>query len=565
MDDVELIKNNVDIVDFIGKYMELKPAGANYKGLSPFQPEKTASFIVSPSKNIWHDFSANIGGDVISFTEKIENVDFLEALEILANYAGIKLQSQKKSLSNLENPKSKLYQVLNLAKNFYQKNLIQNAGALEYLKSRNITKESIINFQIGYSPSDYSQLYGILRPKFSEGLLLTSTLFKKNRNGKIYDFFRGRIMLPVNDYSGKVIGFSARQIINDPQSGKYINSADNPIYQKSKILYGIFQAKHEIARLKQVIIVEGNLDCIKLHQVDKKNSIAISGTALTKPQLQILRPLAEEIILGLDSDRAGTAATLKSLAIILDGSVKVSILDYKDCKDIDEYIDKYGKVGVDKLLAMRLSAPEFLAKHFNAQYKDLALKHWLLFIQTLESELVIDQYLQYLVSLFNVDFKLLKTSLKNNNTNSGNSGYFSPKPKVNKLDNFYIKLLALLNHAFETGIKWDDLIYLIKGLKNTELLATLVAKQDFSLATIREELLEFSDQVAAEAVLLEQANPSSELTKKEIDAIITEINKVIINREISELKILISSENEVARKKKLLTDLQDKLRELKGY
>lgn len=562
MDDVELIKSNIDIVDFIGKYLELKPAGANYKGLSPFHPERTASFIVSPSKNIWHDFSANTGGDIISFTQKIENVDFIEALEILANYAGIKLKKQKKNNSSLDNPKSKIYEILNLAKNFYQNNLIKNNLALEYLKTRNISKQSIIDFQIGFSSSEYSKLYDILSLKFPQNILLQSTLFKKNSRGNIYDFFRGRIMLPVNDFTGKVIGFSARQIVNDPGSGKYINSADNIIYNKTRALYGVFQAKAEISRLQQVVIVEGNLDCIKLHQIGRKNSVAISGTALTKPQLQILRPMITEIILGLDSDKAGIQATLKSLAIILDGSIRVSVLNYSDCKDIDEYIDKYGDKGANKLFETRLSVLEFLSRHFN-QYGDLALNHWLNFLQTLDSELVVNQYLQHLVSIFNINIKVLESSIKKNKKTLDISVQ-SKDNKISRIDNYYIKLIALLNHSFDNKLNFKELETILENLSPSTILGKLITNKDFSVGAITKYLPELSPKILAEIILLEEKAPSLELTKKEIGAIIVEINKYFVNREISELKILISAEVASTKKEDLLVKLQDKLRNLKG-
>jgi DNA primase len=347
MDAKDEIKNRLSIEDVIGEYVQLKRAGRSWKGLSPFNPEKTPSFVVSPDKQIWHDFSSGKGGDMFSFVMEMEGLDFRGALELLARRAGIDLEQYKQTGHQGPSGKTKerLYGALELATKFYQTQFSQNKAALHYaLKTRAFTKETAVEWRLGYSPNTGTALVDFLQSKgFTADEIKLAGLSSQNYRG-LGDMFRGRLMIPLCDPSGRVIGFTARLLVDDPKAPKYINTPATPLYDKSRHVFGLHLAKDAIRKSKFVVLAEGQLDVITSHQAGVRQVGATAGTALTEPHLKALSRLTGDIRLSFDADRAGIAATERAIPIAAKVGVQLSIITIPSGKDPDELIRRDVKV-----------------------------------------------------------------------------------------------------------------------------------------------------------------------------------------------------------------------------
>ncbi|HLB66595.1 MAG TPA: DNA primase [Candidatus Saccharimonadales bacterium] len=346
MDAVEDIKGRLSIEDVIGRYLELKKSGRNFKAISPFTNEKTASFMVSPDKQIWHDFSSGKGGNMFSFVMEMEGLDFKGALELLARQAGVDLSqySQGTSRQNTEQ-KERLYEVLDLAAKFYQIHFSKNKKAYEYiLKTRKYTKDTALMFRIGYSPNSGDALTKFLKSKgFTEAEIKRSGLATQ-RHGGLGDMFRGRIMIPLMDGSGRVIGFTARLLEPNDDAPKYINTPATPLYDKSRHLFGLHLAKEAIRKSGYAVVTEGNLDVIASHQAGVAQVVASAGTALTERQLKDLGRLSHDVRLAFDQDDAGLQAAERSIPIAAKVGVNLNIIMISGAKDPDELIQKDSKL-----------------------------------------------------------------------------------------------------------------------------------------------------------------------------------------------------------------------------
>ncbi|HUY53290.1 MAG TPA: DNA primase [Candidatus Dormibacteraeota bacterium] len=340
MDAVEDIKSRISIEDVVGEYIQLKRAGRNFKGLSPFTTEKSPSLMVSPEKQIWHDFSSGKGGNIFSFIMDIEGVDFKEALSILANKAGVDLSkySSGKSGALIKN-KQTVYNALELATKFYQVQLRNSKEALDYVfKNRHFDKETVLDFRLGYSPNNGDALIRfLLKQGFSLKDLQESGLATRGYQNPI-DMFRGRLMIPLADGQGRIIGFTARQLVNDNNSPKYINTPQTILYDKSRHVYGLHLAKDSIRTSGFCVVVEGNLDVISSHQVGVKQVVATAGTAITEQHLKIIGNLSSDVRLAFDQDSAGQTATERAIPIASKAKVNLSVIAIDNAKDPDELI-----------------------------------------------------------------------------------------------------------------------------------------------------------------------------------------------------------------------------------
>lgn len=336
----EEIRARLNIEDVIGEYVQLKRAGRNFKGLSPFSGEKSPSFFVSPEKNIWHDFSSNKGGDVFSFVMEVEGVDFREALELLARRVGYDLsQFSSKGSQEAAKLKRRLLEAHQLAAKYYQQTLLSNNRALEYVfKKRGLSKDIVQTFQIGYAPDSGDALVQFLTKKgFSSQELSQGGL--TNRFGG--DLFRGRMMVPLMDAAGQVIGFTGRIINDDPNAPKYLNTPETPLYNKGRHVFGLSQAKEAIRKNDYAVIVEGNLDVVSSHQAGITQVVATAGTAMTESHLKALVRLSPNARLAFDGDAAGLAATERAIPIAQYVGIDLTIISLTDdAKDPDELIQK---------------------------------------------------------------------------------------------------------------------------------------------------------------------------------------------------------------------------------
>jgi DNA primase len=358
---IDEIRNKNDIVDVISQYVTLKRSGRNFFGLCPFHKEKSPSFSVSPDKQIFHCFGCGVGGNVFHFLQKIENISFLEALESLANQAGINLPTLDNAVDDkLIRLKSKVYKINEIAANFYHERLYkpESKQAQDYIKKRRLDNKTLKNFLIGYS-GNFNELYMELkRQGFTEEEILASCLVNKNENGKYIDRFRRRLMFPIQDTRNRIIAFGGRVL--DDSKPKYINSPENIVYHKGRHLFGLNIAKRE--EIKKIIIVEGYMDAISLHQRGIHNAVASLGTALTEQQGRLLRKSSEQIIIGYDADGAGQAATLRGLEILQNLGCDIRILQIYGAKDPDEFVTKYGPERFQKCVDNAISLVEYKIK-----------------------------------------------------------------------------------------------------------------------------------------------------------------------------------------------------------
>ena len=335
----EEVRARLNIEDVISEYVQLKRAGRNLKGLSPFTDERTPSFMVSPEKQIWHDFSSGKGGDIFTFVMMVEGMDFRQALEHLARKAGVDLSLFSGGDGRTAKRRARAREALKLAANFYQQNLVKNPIALEYaVKKRRLNRQTIGDFIIGYAPDRGDALTKALEKRgFSRRELADAGLV--NRFGG--DLFRGRMMVALSDGSGEVVGFTGRIIRNDPRAPKYLNTPQTLLFDKSRHIFGLYQAKEAIRKSDAAVIVEGNLDVVSSHQAGVKNVVATAGTAMTLQHLKALSRLAGRIRLAFDGDRAGVSATERAINLAQEIGVELEVVGLPyDVKDPDELIQK---------------------------------------------------------------------------------------------------------------------------------------------------------------------------------------------------------------------------------
>ncbi len=341
---VDKIKERLGIEEVISSYIKLEKAGKNLKGRCPFHNEKTPSFFVTPERGSYYCFGCGAKGDIFSFVEQFEGLDFMGALKLLAQRAGIELDYDKNNQEH-KSEKEKLLSIMEEATVFFELGLKNSKEAQDYLKNRGLKTETIKNFRIGYIPNDWRLLYTYLKnKKFNDSDIEKAGLIKKPEEaGKgYYDRFRGRIMFPIADSSGRIIAFSGRIVIDDGKSAKYLNSPDTILFNKSTVLYGIDKAKQDIRIKNYSILVEGQMDLVLSHQAGIKNTVAVSGTALADTliskenvinNLGIVKRLSNNIILAFDSDNAGRKAAMRSARIALGLGMDVKIADLPDGKD----------------------------------------------------------------------------------------------------------------------------------------------------------------------------------------------------------------------------------------
>lgn len=358
---IEEVRQSNDIVDVLSQYMRLKRSGRNYFGLCPFHNEKSPSFSVSPDKQIFHCFGCGVGGNVFTFLMKIEGINFVEAVQMLAERAQVQLPTLENSGDSAkEELKAKVYQVNEFAAEYYHQKLYlpESKIAQEYVKRRKLSNETLKAFRIGFS-GKFDELYRqLVKQGFGEREILESGLVNKNDQGKFIDRYRNRLMFPICDVRGKVIAFGGRVL--DDSKPKYINSPENVVYSKGRHLFGLNVAKK--GDIKRLLIVEGYMDVISLHQRGVTNVVAALGTALTQQQGWLLRKSSEQIILGFDSDGAGQTAINRSIEILQNMGCDMRILQMEGAKDPDEFIIKYGNARFQNLMDKALSLVEFKVK-----------------------------------------------------------------------------------------------------------------------------------------------------------------------------------------------------------
>ncbi len=559
---IDEIRNSNDIVDVISQYMSLKRSGRNYFGLCPFHNEKSPSFSVSQDKQIFHCFGCGIGGDVFRFIEKIENIDFREAMQILAERARIVLPTLDNDTEGKKAYiKSKVYEINKIVAEFYHENLYRPTSktAQEYVKKRKLDNNTLKTFSIGYA-NNSDELYKMLTQKgFKEEEILASSLVNKSNYGQYYDRFKNRLMIPIKDVRDRVIAFGGRVL--DDSKPKYINSPENIVYSKGRQLFGLNVAKK--SGEKKIIIVEGYMDAISLYQRGITNVVASLGTALTEHQGRLLRKYADKIIIGYDSDGAGQAATMRGLDILQNLGYDVRVLQMEGAKDPDEYVIKYGSGRFNLIVDQAISLVEFKVKSIKSNLnldipndKIKFLNEVTKILTKVNSEIEREVYIDKICSDYKISREAIYSQINKIIRNNDQTKKALEKPKINrsiikkqednsaseaiiKRENMVISLLISndinIYEKIKEKIKPED----FKDEKNKDILKKLYEEFEKGNSNINAIISSFTDEEIINHITYIMA----------YDFEITDVKKAVIDLiQTYEKEKVLSRRNEILKK-----------------
>ncbi|MDB5161131.1 MAG: dnaG [Candidatus Saccharibacteria bacterium] len=457
MDAVTEIKARLNIEDVVGEYVQLKRAGRNFKGMSPWTNEKSASFIVSPEKQIWHDFSSGKGGDMFSFVMEMEGQDFRGTLEMLARKAGVDLEQFKSGMNQTSGRlKNQALEILELATRFYQAQLKANNVALEYLiNERGFSKQTLLAWRLGYSPNVGHALTDFLTKKgFTTEEMKRAGLVVQRQRGAS-DMFRGRIMIPLSDSRGQVIGFTARLLDDQPDAPKYINTPQTITYDKSRNVFGLHLAKEAIRKSGYVVVVEGNLDVIASAQAGVANVVASAGTAMTEQHLKELKRFTGDIRLSFDADRAGITASERAIPLAQKVEVALRIITIPaihGAKDADELVRKDVKLW-QKAIDEAVYATDWLIETYKNQLdltsaagKTAFTDALLPTVRRLRDPVEQEHYLKMIAEATQTSFEAVKSKLDTRLPDLPTIRLKKPKLKFGPIDPGAMEYQRLQNH-----------------------------------------------------------------------------------------------------------------------
>ncbi|MDD2807480.1 MAG: DNA primase [Patescibacteria group bacterium] len=467
---IDDIKARVDIVDLVSEYIRLKQTGTNWRALCPFHNEKSPSFMVSRDKQIWHCFGCNEGGDIFTFVQKMDNIEFPEALRLLAQKAGVKLIDQDPKMSSQRN---RLMDSLVLTTKFWHQNLVEAAAgqkARDYLAKRGVSEKMIEEFKLGYAPDSWDNLIKFLKSqKYSDQeIFLAGLSVKKDRGIDFYDRFRDRLMFPINDFHGNPIGFSGRTLKADEVGGKYINTPQTLVYNKSLAIFNLDKAKQEIKKKNYAILVEGQMDVLAVFAAGYENVIASSGTALSLDQLKILKRYTNNLAISFDTDAAGQSAAKRGIDLALGEEVNVKVIVVPGGKDPDECI----RHNINDWHSAVKNAKSIMEYYFDETFKKYDLKQvegkkaaakiLLTAISKLGNKIEQTHWLQQLSEAINVPVDILRESL-----NQGEAKPAAPSNVGVKLKVAQPRSLneMMAEQILAIGLKYpDNLPYIIDNL-----------------------------------------------------------------------------------------------------
>ena len=570
-DIIEEIKSRCDIANIISSYINIKPSGTNYKGLCPFHGEKTPSFYINTSKQIYKCFGCGEGGDVINFVMRIENLDFMDAVKLLADRCGIEINTQVDESTKERIEKSKKFQDIHVeAARFYFSNLIKTKNpGYEYLRKRGLDDKIIKKFGLGYSLDSWNSLmnYLISIGYKNEDLIECGLFGYKSETKKIYDKFRNRVMFPIFDYRGNVIGFGGRVL--DDSLPKYLNSPDTLIFNKRQNLYGLNFVRKEI-KDRSIILVEGYMDLISLYQYGIKNVVATLGTALTDGQGSLIKRYADTAIISYDSDEAGIKATLRAIEILNKLDINVKVLNLKECKDPDEFIRKYGVLEFEKEIKNSTHYIKYkidnLKRNFNIQNDEERVKFTKessKIIKEIKSPVEADYYIKYLSEESKISIESIKKEVygkyysANQNKNNKNNKYIYKKeekiiekPKAIEKGNLLVEenlikiMLDSKKYREIILLKINEEDFLEKDSK--EIVNWLIKNKDLDKITIDKiKSLNISEEYikGLESISLDNLDLNN---IKNIDDIIKNIRKNSLNEKIN---ILLKEQIDIEKNK----------------
>ncbi|MBO4246136.1 MAG: DNA primase [Bacilli bacterium] len=562
------IKNSINIVEVINKYIPLTEKGKNYFGVCPFHDDHSPSMSVSKDKQIYKCFSCGASGNVFTFLQNYNNITFQEAVMMAADYAGIKINNTfKKEPSKF----SKEHELMNLS-NMYYENLINSSfgiSAVNYLKERGFSKDVIKEFNIGVSPDTNDGLIKLINSKKLDlNMALNIGLINKGDYG-YYDVFTKRIMIPIKDEFGQTIGYSAR-IYNTDSQNRYMNSKENYLFKKGNILFNYDKAKQDIKKSKEIIIVEGNLDAIRLYDAGIKNVIALMGTALTDYQINLLKKLKCKVILMLDNDDAGLNATYNIGKTLFNENFNVGVVRLSDYKDPDLYLLNNGIEKLNNLITNNINFIDFemyyLKKDLNLnkteELRDY-IKKVITSLKNSNDELLIDLTLTKISEDYHVDKELLKNEFEAIKNKSKNEGKIVQEPiKFNKTkyDNLVINILYYMMNDYKYVKGFKNKLGYIKTKVYRDISNDIISYADLNKQI---NLSDFITYINLNNYNVEEINNIINACKYEefsdefFDSCIKNINKETINEEIKELKVKLKNELDENKKMEILEKITD--------
>ncbi len=550
------IKSSNNIVDVISEYISLDD---KYKAVCPFHDDHSPSFSVHPDKQIYKCFSCGESGNVITFVQKYNGISFVEALKLLANRAGIKLDVKEPKKTTAYD---KYYEINDTVLKYYKNNLLSADGkeAMKYLEDRKLTKELISEFDIGLATQN--KLTNILKKKYSESDLLEIDICKENENG-LYDTFQNRIIFPILDENSRVIAFSGRKYLpadlNDDTS-KYVNSKETKIFRKSNVMYNINNALPHIKKSKEIIICEGFMDAIRVSSIGYKNVIALMGTAFTKENLEKIIKLKCKVILNLDQDKAGKIATISIGDELIKNNIDASVIVFDDYKDSDEYISNKGKDAFDISYKNRLSFIDFKLNYLKSN-KDMRdsvsiseyINEAIDSLNKLDDDILKELKIKELADEFNIDESVIKNKLvtSNNVVKKEEIKEEKKEKKYNKYDISEIRILYLMLHYDDVILHFENRLgYLINDDRSSLAYKILEFKNNYGYF----DYGDFIDYIADDEKLnntLKEVNKyhnNDEFDEKELDEYFDTIKEYTVKSRIESLKLQMANTLDINKK-----------------
>ena len=568
--EIQKLIDNLDIVQVIGEYVNLKKTGSNYKGLSPFKDEKTPSFTVSPVKNIFKDFSTQIGGNVISFYMKINDISFVQAVDELSKKYNIPLKKNRayqtinQEIIRRKSANKEYFDIMNEALVFFKENIEKANEALEYMKERNFSIEDIKKFGIGFASNTRDDLFQyLLKKEFSEIKIMDLGLVKRNENGEIYDTFRNRIIFPIYNIDSQIVGFGGRIIDKNTNLPKYLNSPDSPIFKKGNELFGIKYQGENIKKKGFAMLMEGYLDVLTAQKNGFENAVASLGTAFTEEQAQLLKKYTDKILISYDNDEAGKNAVIKASYILkkYDFDVKCLVID-GNVKDPDEFLRKNGKKAFIEVVKKSEEVFDFLTKEAS---KDLDLEdisgerkfieRLKPFFSNVTNNLTKNLYLQKLSTNFNINEFIVKEELKDLSKET---------PKRKKRINYENQKVQYKKEKKDLDIELEEqtLTYILEFYNSEREKCEELLNKKFSYS-IFSELIEKLKRINFDIIQLDKTDISEE--KREIITKLKLRGDNDINDEESYFKEIYSGwlKREIDEERKKIDEKNDKIKKLK--
>ena len=573
---VEKIKERLSIVDLLGTYLKLEKAGKNLKARCPFHNEKSPSFFVSPDRGSYYCFGCGAKGDIFTFVQEFEGLDFFGSLKMLAERTGVELTREN---IGQRNEKEAIFNALEAAAQFFESNLPKSNSALKYLEKRGLTEKTIKDWRIGFVADDWRTLYDYLTArKFTDSEIEQAGLIKKsdtvNNVGQAntYDRFRGRIMFPIRDSAGRVVGFTGRILPenDDGKAAKYLNSPETAVFNKSRILYGFDLAKLNIKKFDYAIIVEGQMDIIMCHQAGFDNTVATSGTALTPEHLQLLKRISNRVIMAFDADKAGFNAATKAWQLALSLGMEVKIAEFKDGKDpADVILSTDGKEKFKEALKSSMHIVDFILAKIIAEKLDerktgQAVREQILpFIALIESSIEKAHFVKKISDKCNISEAAIWDDLKKVKVEPGVSGaevkvgQFKEEALVGRIDSIERRVLGVINWLDR------DIEKLIDINESKEKVRKILGEENYN------KWLAVPDNIINEAIFEAEQYYDKKKIQMVLDELLIELEKEYVKRDLAiAMNEMIKAEKEKDFKKRdtmigLCNELTKRLAKLK--